>query len=132
VAGRAGCKRRVAEEKAVLALIECGSVSQAAKEVGITRKTLTSWLADPGFQESYRQARAHLLETGLSALNGLLTAAARALREALADPEASHAVKIRAAEVVFGRVMQAHEYFELEHRLAALEQAQTERKEYNP
>jgi hypothetical protein len=114
----------VSEEAAILALIETGSVTAAAEAVGLQRRTLGRWLRTPAFAEQYAAAKREFLLAGLGALNGLLSRAAQAILDALTDPGATHAVKLKAAELVYSRAMQGHELTDLENRIAALEAAQ--------
>lgn len=121
---RKGCKRAVSEEAAILALIETGSITAAAEAVGLQRKTLGRWLRTPAFAEQYAQAKREFLLAGLGALNGLLSRSAQAISDALSDPDATHAVRLKAAELVYARAMQGHELTDLDNRIAALEAAQ--------
>lgn len=45
------------QDRAIEALMECATVTEAAEKSGIPRRTLCTWLSEPEFQRQLRQAR---------------------------------------------------------------------------
>jgi DNA-binding MurR/RpiR family transcriptional regulator len=69
------------QERALIALLDCGEIKQAAATAGVNESTLWRWLQSPDFQSRYRAARRQLVETAIAQLQSDCTVAARVLRE---------------------------------------------------
>ncbi len=111
------------QRRALEALFTQGDVSGAAKAAGVSRQSLYRWLGEPGFSTALRKAESMALDGLSRTLVRLGDKAAGALEAALDDDEAPHSVKLRAADVVTGRLLQVRELVTIEQRLAAIEQA---------
>src|SRR5688572_29462197 len=48
------------KEQAIAALLGCGSVTQAAAQLGVCRQTLSRWLENPEFAAEFRRAKQEL------------------------------------------------------------------------
>ena len=90
------------QERAISALLTSTSVTRAAKKVGISRETLTSWLKEPTFRDEYRRARTRLVELTIGRLVGAGTMALRKLLKLLNDPDAK--VQLGAAKAILENV----------------------------
>lgn len=92
----------------------------AAKEVGVSRQTMSAWAADPLFKQALADGQAQLM----AELNRRLLAAAGAavdyLLKVLKRPR-NQAVGVRAADVILRRLLQTRDLTELEQRILALE-----------
>jgi hypothetical protein len=91
--GVLGANRR----KAITALLACATIKEAAKRCGLGERTLTRYLADPAFKAELSRRQGAILASVTASLVGLSGEAVAVLREVLRDPDASHAVKVRAA-----------------------------------
>ena len=90
-------------EKALTALLECSSISQAADACGLSEKTLRRYLEDTEFAEEYRAQRQRIVDHAVAQLQQSTTAAVEALRRNLTchDP----AAEIRAAQMILSNVL---------------------------
>ena len=108
------------QRKAVEALLTCCDTSQAAEAAGVSRETVYRWMREPAFREALQEATREALEGLSRELVRLGVKAVQALVEVLDGPEAA-AARVRAADVILGRLLQARELIDMETRLAELE-----------
>lgn len=92
---------------------------ETAKRVGVGERTLYLWLQQAEFQQALRDVQAEQWRALLGRLGRLTGEAVDALQRALRD--APHAVQVRAADVLLGKLVAVKQVHELEQRLAALE-----------
>lgn len=116
-----GAKLSSKREAAILALLETGSVEQAAEQVGIGAATLTRWLQQEEFQIQYHAARHHVFQMGLARLASLTGKAIETLHTIMADPLAKGAARVMAARTVLDVAVRTIQAEDVEARLAALE-----------
>jgi hypothetical protein len=113
-------KVRNTDEKILLALSVGTSQVAAAREAGVSERTIRRKLADPKFRARLHQLRGEALERA----GGMLTAGAMksvATLLALQESNQPAAVRLGAAKAVLELGMRVREMNELEARLAALE-----------
>lgn len=109
-----------AQRRCIEALLTAPSATEAAKMVGIHRRTLYRWLRDPVFVAALREAEGEAVATLSRTLAGLGEDAAAALRDAL-KPGQKMSIRLRASEVVIGNLLRIRELVDLENRLTKLE-----------
>ena len=109
------------QKKAVRALCSTGNVTQAAREVKVTRETLYQWMKDPRFQVALQEETAQGLDSLSRGMVDLGAKAFKTLRDALDDEQTSPAVKIKVAGMVLGRMSQLQELTNVENRITRLE-----------
>ncbi len=110
------------QRRAIAALVQTGEIQAAADATGVSRTSLYAWLKTPAFQDALRAAESdalHELTRGLLALGKRST---RAVTAVLDDPGATHGERLRAADLILGRLLQLRELVDLEGRISALEQ----------
>lgn len=111
------------QRKAVEALLVTGDVTSAAREAGVSRESVYRWLKQPLFLEAVRDAEARALDELSRLLVRLGRTAATTLEEAMSAESTPVATRVRAADVVLGRLLQLRELATLETRVAELERA---------
>lgn len=93
----------------------------AAEAAGVSRKTLYRWLKDVDFLAALADAQAEAL-AGLSRrLVALGDQAASVLRDAMSDSNTPINARLRASNIVLGRLLELHELTALDTRLRNLE-----------
>jgi Helix-turn-helix domain len=116
-----GRKTDRVRERALIALMSCVTVAEAAAEAGCSERALRGWLKDDAaFQEEYRRARAGAVGDALRQMQVAAEAAVQALVSQARDDDEGTA--FRAATALLDRVQKAREAADAEARLAALEQ----------
>jgi hypothetical protein len=106
-------------EQAVAALLTEPTLDRAARQAGVSEKTLRRWMHEDEFRAVYAAARRQALGIAVGRLQGLLAKATEAIDRALAC--GAPAIELRAAVAVFEHAVRGAERLDLEDRIAALE-----------
>ncbi len=114
-------KLNAKQERALVALLDCGEIKEAAETAGITKVTLWRWLQSPEFQSRYRAARRQLVETAIAQLQSDCTIAVRVLREVAEDKQAPASSRVAAAKTIIEQSIGAIELMDLQERVEMLE-----------
>ena len=109
------------QERALVALLDCGEIKGAAKVAGVGEVTLWRWLQLPAFQSRYREARRQLVETAIALLQSDCTIAVRVLREVAEDKQAPASSRVAAAKTIIEQSIGAIELMDLQDRVEMLE-----------
>lgn len=118
------------QEKAIAALLERGTVKEAAQAAKVSDVTLWRWLQDETFQRRYRESRAQVVETAISEMQSACSVAVRTLKNVCEDTTAPASARVAAARAILEQSIKGVEQTELIERLKILEAAieQTEGK----
>jgi len=117
------------KEAALAALLTQRNFEEAAREVGVSTKTLLRWQEEPEFQTAYREARRAAYTQAVARLQHGATAAATTLLKAMLDNNTPPSIRVRAAECVLNQTARAIEIEDVEARVAELERIAAEAKE---
>lgn len=109
------------QEQAIAALLNCPTVEQAAKAVGIGEVTLWRWLQLPDFQEKYREAKRQAVAQAVARLQQVTTQAVDTLEAIMIDTEAPASSRVTAAKTVLEMAIKGVELEDLSARIEALE-----------
>lgn len=110
-------------DRAILALLEYPTITEAAKRAGVGRATLQRWLADESFQGRLRAARTAIFDQTLTAIQSASAEAISTLRAALSHPMAKWPTRVKAASKILDLSLRGGEMRELVARIEALESA---------
>jgi hypothetical protein len=111
------------QERALVALLDCGEIKKASEIAEVGEVTLWRWLQSPDFQSRYRAARRQLVETAIAQLQSDCTVAARVLREVAEDREAPASSRVAAARTILEQSIGAIELMDLQERVEMLEKS---------
>ncbi len=109
------------QERALVALLDCGEIKKAAEIAEVGEVTLWRWLQLSDFQTRYRAARRQLVETAIAQLQSDCTTAARVLREVAEDREAPASSRVAAARAIIEQSVSAVQLTDLQERLEEVE-----------
>jgi len=110
------------QRRAVDVLLEGGRVRDAADAAGVTERTVFRWRRDdPAFRSALDVGAADGLRAFALQLLGLTKDARAAFGDAL-SPSMPISVRLRAASLLTGRLLQIREAIELAERVQALEE----------
>ena len=109
------------QRRAIEALTTTGQVTDAAKAAKVARRTVYRWMREDAFRGALAEAEAEALAALSRELVGMGTDATATIRATMADKTASPTVRLRAADIVLGRLLQLRELVALEDRVQALE-----------
>ena len=109
------------KEKALVALVESGSVAEAAEKSGLSKETLFRYLKDKEFLKEYREARRSIVETAVSEIQQASSEAVATLRKNLhcGNPAAEN----QAARLILDNSLRGIELIDVVERLEVLEDA---------
>jgi transposase-like protein len=97
-----GAKFTRKKEEAIAALLSHKSVEDAARAVEVNPNTLLRWLQVPEFRDAYLKARREAVQQSVARLQQATGAAGVTILKLMTDPNVPAAVRLRAAECVFG------------------------------
>ena len=106
--------KTITDEKVIAALISSSTLSEAARKLGISRRTLYSKFEDPQFREKYDKQSTLLIINAAMKLEAATGDAIQALTAIVIDPEARDCDRIRAAQTILNCGTQ---YYELSQNL---------------
>jgi hypothetical protein len=113
------------QDALLAALLAEPTLSAASRRARVSEATARRWLAQPGLQHAYREARRHIVEHSLAALQRATDAAVVTLQRNLSK-DTPPAVQVRAASIVIDYATKAVELVDLAARVEALERLLSE------
>ncbi len=117
------------KEKALTALLESASITDAAKGCGLSEKTLRRYLEDAEFQKEFRAARRVVFEQNIVRLQSLHAGAVDTLERNLNCENPS--VEVRAAQIIIEGNRKDFETLDILERLEKLEDEHSKQIEEN-
>jgi hypothetical protein len=118
-----GAKFERKKEQAIAALLTHRTTEEAATAAGIGISTLWRWLNEPEFRAAYLKARREAVSQAVARMQQATGAAGITILKLMTDPNVPAAVRLRAAECVFGLAVKGIEVEDLDLRLSELESA---------
>lgn len=109
------------KEEAITALLQEGTIRQAAEKIGVAESTLFRWLAEEDFQRVYREAKRRLVDSAITRLQKISGEAVKALQAVMNDSENPPSSRVMAARTVLEMAVKAVEIEDLETRVKAIE-----------
>jgi hypothetical protein len=129
-----GKNRKKAEvdctEQTVVALLTSPSLEEASKHLGITSRTLRTWLhEDAALRHAYYEAKRAIMAHALSRMQRITAKAVTTLERVMDNPRAPSASRVAAAKTVIDIALKAVTLEDLEQRLSRIEGELQKRKE---
>jgi hypothetical protein len=113
----------VRQTRAIAALIEHATITEAAAACDIGESTIRRWLADDeAFREALRDATQRLLEHTLAHAPIAADKAVKVLEEMIANEKAPANARVAAAKYLDARRLRLLEVGDLQHRVDELEE----------
>ena len=109
-------------EKIITALLTSDTQKEASAKVGISDRTLRSYLANPAFNAEYRRRKCKVLEDATRQLQTCLKTAINALKEIVMNKDSSDGARINASRAILEYGLRFTEITDIMTRLEALEQ----------
>ncbi len=117
------------DEKILIALLECGSVIEAAKQANVSKSTIFRRLSDEEFRTEWRGARESIVEISMNEMQSAMSKAVRCLVDSLEDKDTAN--RIRAAKIIIESSQRGLDIFDYAARLERIEIALKLRKQGN-
>ena len=115
------------QEHAVVALLSCHTIAEAAQQCRIAEATLHRWLKEEVFQAAYLQARREAMRQAIAQLQRASCIAVRTLVAVMEDGMSSSAARVSAARTVLELGMNGIVLEDFDTRLKVLEAQEIER-----
>jgi hypothetical protein len=112
------------QKAAIRALLTGASYPEAARAAKVHENTIGQWMKEPAFCAALGQAESDAMRAVSLSLVSLAEKASGVLGSVLDNLTARDSARIRAADVILGRLLQIKELSELEERVKKLEEAQ--------
>ncbi len=111
--------KRTNKDRALIALLECNSIRDAAKACRLSEETLYRYLRDATFISDYREARRQTVENAISRLQSATAEAVDTLERNLHCE--NPAVEVRTAQIILENAVKGVELIDVIERLEKLE-----------
>jgi len=109
------------QQKAIVALIETGTIKEAAEVAGIGQTTIFRWMQDPQFRRAYKDARSRLVELAISQVQKVCGEAVLVLHSIMKDKKLPASARVSAARTTLDFAMRGVELEDLRERIEKLE-----------
>jgi DNA-binding MurR/RpiR family transcriptional regulator len=109
-------------ERAVAALLSKPTIRAAARECGVSSRTLQRVMKQPEFESAYREAKYRLVREATAKLTANSGRAAEVLRRVFDDRKATPGARVAAATQTIRLTLESYEIEELDRRIRALEE----------
>jgi phage terminase small subunit len=109
------------QQKAIAALIETGTIKEAASVAGVGQTTIFRWLQDPKFRRAYKDARTKLVEVAISQVQRACGEAVLVLQGIMNDRELSPGPRVSAARAVLEQAIKTSQLEDILLRLEKVE-----------
>ena len=110
------------QERALVALLNCGTIKEASEECKVNETTLWRWLQLDDFQVCYRAARRQVVEHAIAQMQQDCSVAAKTLRIVADDAAAPASARVAAARAIIENAIKGVELGDLEDRIKRLEE----------
>lgn len=110
------------QARAIGALLVTPNMETAARETGVSVRTLRRWMDDPAFAAALKRASSQALNMAIHRLNFMADKALSALEQVLDDPQTPAYARSRAAADILGAVVRLRSLQNEETRLAEIEE----------
>lgn len=91
---------KASDEKIIAALLDGGTIKNAATALDISERTIYDRMTTGGFQELYKNAKADLLRAAVIKINSHLQAAIDTAAEIMTDKDNNPAIRLQAAQTI--------------------------------
>lgn len=93
--------KAVSNEEIIAALIQNGTIKEAAAAAGITPRTIYDRMQDKEFKAEYIEAKSEIIRKAVFMINTKLAEAIETTAAIMADTEANPATRLQAAQTIF-------------------------------
>ena len=90
----------VPDEKLIAALLNHGTIKQAAAAAGVSERTMYDRMNSGDFKELYKAAKADLIRGAVFSLNGKLQEAIDTIAGIMTDESTNAAIRLQAAQTI--------------------------------
>jgi hypothetical protein len=115
-------------DEAIAALLVCRTQADAARKIGVSRRTLLHWMKHEGFRRRYEAAQRELLESTINGLRSIGGDAVVALRDVVTDAASGAPARVSGSRAILENLLRACELQDVARRISELEKTLGESK----
>lgn len=116
--------KAISDEQIIAALLNSGTIKQAAAAAGLSERALYDRMNAGDFQTLYKNAKADIMRSAVMKLNSNLQAAIDTAAEIMTDKDNNPAIRLQAAQTILNNAAKFTQRLQ-ECDALVLEQAQT-------
>jgi dsDNA-specific endonuclease/ATPase MutS2 len=116
-----GAKLPRKQQQAIASLLNCPTVVEAAKAVGVAEVTIHRWLATPQFKEAFRKARAQIVDQAIIKIQQAASEAVKTLQDIATGLDRKDSARVSAAKAILDHTLRATELESLASRIDRIE-----------
>lgn len=109
----------VSNEAIIAALLQSGTVKEAATAAGISARTIHDRMKNDEFKIEYAEAKNNVLRRAVNTMSDKLTAAVETVAEIMENPANNPAVRLQAAQTIIGNAAKLSEKLTQDEEQAA-------------
>ena len=92
--------KAISNESIIAALIQAGTVKEAAERAGTTPRTIYDRMKETEFRREYMQAKNDIIRKAVFSINEKLSAAVEAVADIMQDKNVNAATRLQAAQTI--------------------------------
>lgn len=93
-------EKAISNEEIIAALLQNGTIKEAARAAGTTPRTIYDRMKDREFRAEYMEAKNDIVRKAIFTINEKLGAAVDTVAEIMADKEINPAIRLQAAQTI--------------------------------
>ena len=90
----------VSDEEIIAALLESGTIREAAQKTGLTDRTIRERMCSRELKSAYKGAKTDIIRKAVLSINGKLSTAIDAVADIMNDKATNAAVRLQAAQTI--------------------------------
>lgn len=115
--------RAISNEEIIAALLQHGTVREAAEAAGTTPRTIYDRMKDREFRADYMEAKNDIIRKAVYSINAKLSEAIDAVADIMNDADTNPAVRLQAAQTIISNAAKFAERLTKDERQSRLEAA---------
>lgn len=113
--------KAVSNEQIIAALLQHGTVKEAAAAAGTAPRTIYDRMTDKDFKAAYSEAKTDVLRAAVFSINSRLSAAVDVIAGIMTDEEATPATRLQAAQIILNHGLKFSDRLTKDERANQLE-----------
>lgn len=109
-------------EQIISALIQHGTVSEAAKAAGVSARTIYDRMRDKEFVADYMRAKSDIIRGAVFTINSKLSDAINCIADLMQDKEVAPAIRLQAAQTILNNAEKFIKRLDREEHAATIEE----------
>lgn len=93
-------KKAISNEEIIAALIQHGTIKEAAKAAGTTPRTIYDRMSEKEFAAEYQQAKNGIIRKAVFAIDGKLSEAINTISDLMNNKDTPPAIRLQAAQTI--------------------------------